>query len=73
VAKAQRCAPVFAFSAYTFLSSEPTNTVEPSGLTTGDYRTQFPVEKTQLCVPFVVFSVYTFLSSELTNTVDPSG
>jgi hypothetical protein len=56
------CASVAAFSAYTFLSPEPTKMLAPSGLTAGDEYTSPPVANAHLCAPVAAFSAYTFLS-----------
>jgi hypothetical protein len=67
VANAHLCTPVAAFSAYTFLSYEPTKMLAPSGLTAGDDRTPFPVANAHLCTPVAAFSAYTLLSYEPTK------
>ncbi len=64
--------PIVAISAHTFLSCEPANTFKPSGLTTGDESTSFPVANSQQCDPVFAFTTYTLESCDPTNTFKPS-
>merc|ERR1711939_550057 len=72
VAKLHFFDPPAALSAYTLLSHDPTNTVDPSADNTGELNTASLVAKLHFFDPPAALSAYTLLSHDPTNTVDPS-